>query len=51
MTSIFFASVSFPPAMRLLGKTISSIYIWKELQARVAARRLLVVCPDQFYRF
>jgi SNF2 family DNA or RNA helicase/DNA-binding transcriptional regulator YiaG len=28
-----------------LGKTISAIYIWKELQARAAARRLLVVCP------
>ena len=28
-----------------LGKTIESIYIWKELQARNDARRLLVVCP------
>ena len=28
-----------------LGKTIESIYIWKELQARQDARRLLVVCP------
>ena len=28
-----------------LGKTIESIYIWKELQAREDARRLLVVCP------
>ena len=28
-----------------LGKTIESIYIWKELQAREYARRLLVVCP------
>lgn len=28
-----------------LGKTIEAIYIWKELQARVGARRLLVVCP------
>lgn len=29
-----------------LGKTIESIYIWKELQAREGARRLLVVCPS-----
>jgi DNA-binding transcriptional regulator YiaG/superfamily II DNA or RNA helicase len=29
-----------------LGKTISAIYIWKELQARAGARRLLVVCPS-----
>jgi SNF2 family DNA or RNA helicase len=29
-----------------LGKTIESIYIWKELQARDGARRLLVVCPS-----
>jgi len=29
-----------------LGKTIEAIYIWKELQAREAARRLLVVCPS-----
>jgi hypothetical protein len=28
-----------------LGKTISAIYIWKELQARGDARRLLVICP------
>lgn len=28
-----------------LGKTIESIYIWKELQAREDARRLPVVCP------
>ncbi|MDA8001565.1 MAG: SNF2-related protein [Alphaproteobacteria bacterium] len=28
-----------------LGKTIESIYIWKELQARRDARRLLVICP------
>lgn len=28
-----------------LGKTIESLYIWKELQARHDARRLLVVCP------
>ncbi len=28
-----------------LGKTIESTYIWKELQARQDARRLLVVCP------
>lgn len=28
-----------------LGKTIESLYIWKELQARAQARRLLVVCP------
>jgi SNF2 family DNA or RNA helicase len=28
-----------------LGKTIESIYIWKELQAREDARRLLIVCP------
>ena len=28
-----------------LGKTVEAIYIWRELQARVAARRLLVVCP------
>jgi superfamily II DNA or RNA helicase len=29
-----------------LGKTIESIYIWKELQARDGARRLLIVCPS-----
>jgi superfamily II DNA or RNA helicase len=28
-----------------LGKTISAIYIWKEMQARTDARRLLIVCP------
>ncbi|ODT84197.1 MAG: hypothetical protein ABS76_01290 [Pelagibacterium sp. SCN 64-44] len=28
-----------------LGKTIEATYIWKELQARHAARRLLIVCP------
>ena len=28
-----------------LGKTIEAIYIWRELQVRAAARRLLVVCP------
>lgn len=28
-----------------LGKTVEAIYIWRELQARHAARRLLVVCP------
>lgn len=28
-----------------LGKTIESLYIWKELQAREGAKRLLVVCP------
>jgi SNF2 family DNA or RNA helicase/DNA-binding transcriptional regulator YiaG len=28
-----------------LGKTISATYIWKELQARAGARRLLIVCP------
>lgn len=28
-----------------LGKTIESVYIWKELQARADGRRLLVVCP------
>ncbi|NLJ10862.1 MAG: DEAD/DEAH box helicase [Treponema sp.] len=29
-----------------LGKTIESIYVWKELQAREGARRLLIVCPS-----
>lgn len=29
-----------------LGKTIESIYIWKELQARERLRRLLIVCPS-----
>jgi len=29
-----------------LGKTIEATYIWKELQARQDARRLLVVCPS-----
>lgn len=28
-----------------LGKTIEAIYIWKELEARRNAKRLLVVCP------
>jgi SNF2 family DNA or RNA helicase len=28
-----------------LGKTIEAIYIWKEIQARQSARRLLIVCP------
>lgn len=28
-----------------LGKTVEAIYIWKELQARRDARRLLVLCP------
>lgn len=28
-----------------LGKTIESIFIWKELQARSQARRLMIVCP------
>jgi len=28
-----------------LGKTIEAMYIWRELQAREDARRLLVVCP------
>jgi superfamily II DNA or RNA helicase len=28
-----------------LGKTIEATYIWKEIQARQAARRLFVVCP------
>jgi superfamily II DNA or RNA helicase len=28
-----------------LGKTISAIYIWKELLARGDARRLLIICP------
>ncbi|ARP64300.1 hypothetical protein A9K65_013605 [Mesorhizobium sp. WSM1497] len=28
-----------------LGKTIEATYIWKELQARESARRLLIVCP------
>lgn len=29
-----------------LGKTIEAVYIWQELQARIGARRLLVVCPS-----
>jgi SNF2 family DNA or RNA helicase len=29
-----------------LGKTIESTFIWKELQARQDARRLLIVCPS-----
>lgn len=28
-----------------LGKTIEAIYIWKELQARQSAKRMLIVCP------
>jgi SNF2 family DNA or RNA helicase len=28
-----------------LGKTIEAVYIWKELQVRENARRLLIVCP------
>lgn len=28
-----------------LGKTIEAVYIWKELQARQSARRMLIVCP------
>ncbi|NET38823.1 MAG: DEAD/DEAH box helicase, partial [Cyanothece sp. SIO1E1] len=28
-----------------LGKTIEAIYVWKELQIREEARRLLIVCP------
>ncbi|HOO72824.1 MAG TPA: SNF2-related protein [Spirochaetota bacterium] len=28
-----------------LGKTIEAVYIWKELQVREQARRLLIVCP------
>jgi superfamily II DNA or RNA helicase len=28
-----------------LGKTIEAMYIWKELQARAEARRLLILCP------
>jgi superfamily II DNA or RNA helicase len=28
-----------------LGKTIEAMYIWKELQTRTDARRLLIVCP------
>lgn len=28
-----------------LGKTMESMFIWKELQARAEARRLLIVCP------
>jgi SNF2 family DNA or RNA helicase len=28
-----------------LGKTIEATYIWKEIQARQSARRLLIVCP------
>ncbi|MGD9939365.1 MAG: SNF2-related protein [Clostridia bacterium] len=29
-----------------LGKTIEALYIWQELQARVGAKRLLIVCPS-----
>jgi superfamily II DNA or RNA helicase len=28
-----------------LGKTVEAMYVWKELQARIDARRLLIVCP------
>jgi len=28
-----------------LGKTVEAMYIWKELQARADARRLLIICP------
>jgi SNF2 family DNA or RNA helicase len=28
-----------------LGKTIEAMYVWKELQARSDARRLLILCP------
>ncbi len=28
-----------------LGKTVEAMYIWKELEARRSAKRLLVVCP------
>ncbi|BAU09777.1 hypothetical protein LEP3755_02520 [Leptolyngbya sp. NIES-3755] len=28
-----------------LGKTIEAMYVWKELQARIDARRLLILCP------
>ena len=28
-----------------LGKTIEAMYIWKELQTRTDARRLLILCP------
>lgn len=28
-----------------LGKTIEATYVWKEVQARHGARRLLIVCP------
>jgi SNF2 family DNA or RNA helicase len=28
-----------------LGKTIESMYVWKELQVREDARRLLIICP------
>lgn len=28
-----------------LGKTVEAIYIWRELQARNDARRMLIVCP------
>lgn len=29
-----------------LGKTIEAMYVWKELQARANARRLLIICPS-----
>ncbi|MEM9213466.1 MAG: SNF2-related protein [Cyanobacteria bacterium P01_F01_bin.150] len=28
-----------------LGKTVEAMYIWKELQSREDARRLLIICP------
>lgn len=28
-----------------LGKTIEAMYVWKELQSRADARRLLIICP------
>ena len=29
-----------------LGKTIEAIYLWREIEAREQARRLLVICPS-----
>jgi len=29
-----------------LGKTIEALYIWQELQARIGAKRLLIICPS-----
>ena len=29
-----------------LGKTIEAMYVWKELQTRADARRLLIICPS-----